>query len=408
MTNRIKSRICAALAWVLVCALVLTGCSSTVSASADLMSGISPRAVSGKSADDAFITAQTAFALSLLQGCIASDANENVLLSPLSVQMALAMTANGARGETLTEMETALGGLPIDTLNEYLYTTRTALSDDWHLANSIWFKSAVDQGFLQTNADYYGADAFQSAFDDQTVNDINNWVNTHTDGMIEKAIDRIDKSSMMYLINALVFDAAWATPYANSELYTGSFTTEAGDRSAVNMMISRETTYLNDGRATGFVKPYAGGQYAFVALLPNAGISLAEYIHGLDAAALCKMLSTDRQEIVIAHLPQFEIEYGATLNGVLADMGMPTAFTDRADFSGMGRDDLCIGDVMHKTHITVDEHGTKAGAVTSVEIKTMSAGPENVVVLNRPFVYMIVDTQTNVPAFVGTVTDISI
>ena len=409
MTNRIKIRLCAVAAWVLVCALTLTSCSTVVSASDDLMKGISPSNVSGKSADDAFLTAQTAFALSLLQGCVASDANENVLLSPLSVQMALAMTANGAKGDTLAEMETVLGGgLPIAELNQYLYTTRTDLSDDWHLANSIWFRSAVEKDFLQTNADYYGADAYKAAFDDQTVQDINKWVETHTGGLIDRIIDRIDDSSMMYIINALAFDAAWQTGYADGSMFAGNFTTEEGVHRTVKMMASREDTYLKDTNATGFVKPYAGGRYAFVALVPDRGTSLDAYIAGLTVDRVRALLNTaSGTEPVTVHLPQFSIDYGVTLNGVLSAMGMPTAFTDRADFSGMGQENLCIGDVAHKTRIKVDENGTKAGAVTSVDIKTMSAGPENTVVLDRPFVYMIIDTQTGIPAFIGTVTDIS-
>ncbi len=186
----------------------------------DLMRGIRPNRVTGKAPDDVFVTAQTDFALRLFQACSRQTSAQNTLVSPLSVMLALAMTANGADGQTKAEMESVLG-MPIEELNAHLYSYVNQLPSSRHtkiaIANSIWYKDDpslhVRKEFLQTNADYYGADAYQGPFDDSTLQDINNWTKENTNGMIDKAIDSIDSTAVMYLINALVFNARWQWPY---------------------------------------------------------------------------------------------------------------------------------------------------------------------------------------------------
>ena len=401
-------------------ALNLTGCATKVQA-ADLMEGVKANTVTGKTADDAFAQSQIRLAVDLFQSSVLESKDENVLISPLSIQLALAMTANGAAGETRNEMEALLGGeITLEDLNEYLYSYVSNLpsSEKYKLqiANSIWFRDdegrlQVEKDFLQKNADYYGAQAYKSAFDDQTLKDINNWVKDHTDGMIDSILNQIDEDAVMYLINALVFDAEWQHVYDKSDVYKGKFTNISGTEKQVDMMHSEETVYLQDENATGFMKPYSGSKYSFAALLPNEGVDIHEYIAGLTGENLMDTLSTPQLGMVLATLPKFSYEYELTMNDVLKELGMPSAFSgDTADFSKMAhssRGNIYIGDVLHKTFISVDELGTKAGAVTKVQMNDESAPmSEWVVNLNRPFVYMIIDNETNLPVFIGTVLDI--
>ena len=417
-----KKMFLAILSLILICSMAvnLTGCATKVQA-ADLMEGVKANTVTGKVADDAFTQSQMRLAVELFQSSVLESKDENVLISPLSIQLALAMTANGADGDTKAEMEALLGGeISLEDLNEYLYSYVNNLPSaekyKLQIANSIWFRDdegrlQVEKGFLQKNADYYGAQAYKAVFDDQTLKDINNWVKDHTDGMIDSILDQIDEDAVMYLINALVFDAEWQHVYDKSDVYKGKFTNIGGTEKQVDMMHSEETVYLQDENAIGFMKPYSGSKYNFAVLLPNEGVDIYEYIAGLTGESLMETLSTPQLGMVMATLPKFSYEYELTMNDVLKELGMPSAFSgDTADFSKMAhssRGNIYIGDVLHKTFISVDELGTKAGAVTKVQMNDESAPmSEWVVTLNRPFVYMIIDNETNLPVFIGTVMDV--
>lgn len=401
----------------------LTDPEDTASVQAEnLMESLEAGTVAGKSADDRFIASQMELAVKLFQASVGESLNENVLISPLSIQLALAMTANGAEGETKAEMEALLGGqIPLEELNNYLYSYVGALPSTskckLEIANSIWFRGEedrlqVEQEFLQTNADYYGAQAYKSAFDSQTVRDINTWVRQHTDGMIDRILEEISENTVLYLINALVFDAEWQTVYNTSDIYNREFTDISGQKSTVEMMHSEEQVYLEDEYATGFMKAYQGGDYSFAALLPNEGVDIYDYISSLTGEGLQATLSNAKTGTVIVNLPKFSYEYELTMNDVLKELGMPTAFDgDRADFSNMATSsygNIFIGQVLHKIFISVDELGTKAGAVTKVEMNDECAPmTEWIVTLDRPFVYMIVDNATDLPIFIGIVTEIS-
>ena len=417
-----KKTFLAILSLILICSMAvnLTGCATKVQA-ADLMEGVQANTVTSKAADDAFAQSQMRLAVDLFQASVLESKDENVLISPLSIQLALAMTANGADGDTKVEMEALLGGeISLENLNEYLcsYVNNLPSAEKYKLqiANSIWFRDnegrlQVEKDFLQKNADYYGAQAYKAAFDDQTMKDINNWVKDHTDGMIDSILDQIDEDAVMYLINALVFDAEWQHVYDKSDVYKGKFTNIDGAEKQVDMMHSEETVYLQDENATGFMKPYSGSKYNFAVLLPNEGVDIYEYIAGLTGEKLMETLSTPQLGMVMATLPKFSYEYELTMNDVLKELGMPSAFSgDTADFSKMAhssRGNIYIGDVLHKTFISVDELGTKAGAVTKVQMNDECAVmSEWVVTLNRPFVYMIIDNETKLPVFIGTVMDV--
>ncbi len=408
------SVLCVCLA-VVVCFNFLGGSATQVVMAADLMDGITASEVDGRDADDAFKSNQMRLALELFKHTSAESGGKNLLISPLSIQLALAMTANGAYGETLAEMEKVLGGdIHIDKLNEYLHTYASSLPSEekakLEIANSIWFRDTFDvrQDFLQKNADYYGAAAYRSAFDDQTVKDINNWVAKNTDDMIDKIVEDISPLTVMYLINAIVFDGTWEETYDEDDVNDSKFFAYSGDEQNAELMYSEEDIYLDDGNATGFMKPYAGEKYSFAALLPNEGTDVYDYIAGLTPEGLAETLENARTEEVHAYLPKFSYEYEIKMNEILSDMGMPKAFMEGvANLSGIGDSSLFIGGVQHKTFISVDENGTKAAAVTSVSVDAESFTPSYTVRLDRPFVYMIVDNSTNLPIFIGTMTEVA-
>jgi len=388
----------------------------------DMTKDVTPQDVEEKYLDDAFLKNQVELSAQLFKQSVARSGEENVLVSPLSISLALAMTANGANGDTLAEMEGLLAGeLSIAELNQYLNTYVNHLPSDekyrFHIANSIWYRDdeslIIEKDFLQTNADYYGASIYKSPFDETTVTDINNWVKNNTDGMIEEIIDRIDYDTVMYLINALSFDAEWNTKYLDIDIWDGTFTTLDKEERSVKMMNSMESVYLENEDVTGFMKPYKDEKYSFVALLPKDEEGVDEFISGMTGETLQELFKGQKSASVEVVIPKFSYEYSISMNEMLKDLGMPTAFnTSFADFSKMGSSSLgniYIGDVAHKTFITVDENGTKAGAVTKVEMKAESAVEFNYrVTLNRPFVYMIVDNENNLPIFMGMVMDTDI
>ena len=393
----------------------LSGCGAKVQA-ANLMEGIAAKPVSGKAADDAFKNSSTDFAIKLFQQT--RDNNKNSLISPLSVMLALSMTANGAKGETLAQMEALLGGdIPMETLNEYLYSYIKALPSEktakLNIANSIWFRDngfTAEKAFLQKNADYYGAAAYKSVFDEKALRDINNWVKNNTDGKIEKIIDDLEPDAVMYLINTVLFDAEWENIYKKDEVRDGAFTALDGTKRAVSMMYSEEHSYLDDGKATGFIKPYKNG-YSFVALLPNGDISLSDYVASMTGKTFIDTIKSAKDVPVETAIPKFSYDYDIEMSGALKALGMPLPFdAEKADFSALGSSDsgnIFISRVLHKAYIAVDEKGTKAGAATAVET-VYTALEEGIykVTLDRPFVYVIIDDATGLPVFIGTVTDI--
>ena len=404
----------------LVCAMAvnLTGCTMEVQAK-DLMDGITPNQVNALDDLGSQNADVTDFAIRLFKA--SEESGKNTLISPLSVLCALAMTANGAEEETLAQMEEVLG-MTTEELNLYLYSYMQNLPQGekykLSLANSIWFtedeRFTVNQDFLQTNANYYGADIYKAPFDKQTLKDINNWVKQNTDEMIPEILDKIPDEAIMYLVNALAFEAEWMEIYEKHQVRDGKFTKEDGTKQDVEFMYGTEGTYLEDENAIGFKKYYKGGKYAFVAMLPNEGVSVSEYIASLNGESLNALLSNPQYGTVYTSIPKFETEYTVEMAEILKGMGMTEAFDMyNADFEGLGTStagNIYISRVLHKTFISVGEKGTKAGAATVVEMADGAAAepqePKEVY-LDRPFVYMLIDCENNIPFFIGTMMDVN-
>jgi len=393
--------------------LFVTGCSPKIQGE-DLMRDVKQDEKPVVQMSEVNSVALTDFAVRLFQA--SAEEGNNTLISPLPLLSALAMTANGAKEDTLSQMESVFG-MKTEELNQYLYSYINALPQGekykLNLANSIWFiddeRFTVKEGFLQMNKDFYGADVYKAPFDNTTVKDINNWVKEKTDGMIPEILDKISHNEVMYLINALAFEAEWASAYRGNQIRDGIFTKEDGQKQDVKFMCAYENVYLEEENATGFVKYYKDNKYAFVALLPKEDVSINEYVKSLNGENLNRLLTNSLNTTVKTSIPKFESEYLTEMSEVLNKMGMTDAFDgDKADFTGLGtsaKGNIFINRVLHKTFISVAEKGTKAGAVTVVAMGEKTAFVEEepkIVCLDRPFVYMLIDCESNVPFFVGT------
>ena len=406
---------------------------SADSISVRLDNTVSVKAAEGKSTDEKFASAEMKLGIDLLKKTFdpTQKGEENLLISPVSISTALAMTANGADGKTRDEMEKLLGnGLTLDQLNEYMAYYISKLpnnkNEKVYLADSIWFKNKesfkVYDEFLEANKKYYNAEIYKAPFNETTEDDINQWVSDNTHEMIPSILKKGDlaptdqQEILMMLINTLYFDADWDNPYHYA--LDGIFTDMNGEQHPIKTLSSKESEYFDLGNADAFKKPYAGGRYSFVGILPRED-DIVKYVNSLDGEKLLEGLKQceDPESVdLYTMIPKFEYSYDKTLNTVLEELGMPTAFSSsQADFSKINdlsvpnAQNLWISKVSHKTKIEVTEQGTRAAAVTAVEMAAGCAMPqpkkEVYIHLDRPFVYMIVD-KDNVPLFIGAATQL--
>ena len=379
-----------------------------------------------KTSKDAFVNSFSETAVRLLKESIKATPENNILLSPDSILTVLAMTGNGATGTTLSEMNKALGGYSIKNYNSKLNALHKRLKNDqfttYNSANSIWYnknKVLPKAEYLDAIKPYYDALVSGEDFNEETVDKINNWVKDNTKDMIPEILnsDSLSPEDIMALVNAVVFEGKWADPYSGT--VNRSFTNSNGTKKSIAMLEGVEDTYLTIKGGTGFVKPYAGYNMAFVGLLPPKGKSANEYAKSLKGIDLANGYLNRKESgvKVYTRMPEFKYEYDISLVGALKNMGMNRAFSPySAEFTNMfmGADgtDLLenpfIGDVKHKSFIELDKNGTKAAAATVVIMKTGSTIVNNIkkVYLDRPFVYAIIETKTGLPMFIGVVNNL--
>ncbi|MBR3967646.1 MAG: serpin family protein [Clostridia bacterium] len=389
-----------------------------------LLELLSASEAKGMELSEEFSKAITKSAFDHFGQAIGDKKEDNVLISPLSIYIALAMTACGAGGETLSQMENVLGGLKIADAAKYLKVLSDEITENEKitlgLANSIWIRDnksmiEVNESFLDIAKEYFSADIFKEKFDNKTLKDINAWIENKTNGMIREMLDKIDDTTVMYLINALVFEADWDEIYETSQLRESDFTSYSGKKTRTELMYSTEDYYLADEKATGFIKPYADSRYGFVALLPSSDMDIYEYASSLTGESFAALLKNREKANVNAAMPQFSYEYSDSLVEELKALGMTDAFSETfANLSGIGRSswgNIYISDVLHKTFIEVSPKGTKAGAATVVIADCESAMIEvNVktydVILDRPFIYAITDLESGIPLFIGVLAEL--
>lgn len=413
--------------------LCLTACGAeekpkdkAVSNATNLTQNVETIDVEAKVVDEKFIHATADFSVNLFKESAMEDvsAGENVLISPQSVITAMSMTTNGANGNTLTELQnTMYGGMEVSEYNKYMkdYSGRLASDKevDFYLANSIWIKDdprlQVRDDFLKVCKSYYDAGVYTEPFDSETTDKINGWVRDNTKDMIDSIIDEIPEDVVMYLVNATAFEGEWMVEYKESQVNEDEvFTNSNGEEEKVVMLSSLEEWYLSDDMAQGFVKYYKGGNYAFVAMLPNEGVAMEDYIASLTGEKLIETYNNRELVDVGVEIPEFTYEYDRELSEDFRGLGVTDAFDGKlADFSNIGESgagNLYISRILHKTYIELDRKGTKAAAVTAVEVDTESAAEPvryESVILDRPFYYAIIDCKTGLPVFMGVVNTVN-
>ena len=357
-------------------------------------------------------SANTRFGFKLLQDLRERAPDESIFISPLSISIALTMTYNGAVGETERAMAEVLeiDALDLSTINNSNKALRDSLEDpdpkvEISIANSIWSRQEVDFNpeFLERNRAFFGAEIASIDFSSpQAIEMINEWVNTNTNGKIEKIVDRIDPQTLLFLINAIYFKGNWQDEFDKAMTRPGVFHLPNGSEKQVQMMRREgEYPYFRGEDFEATTLPYGDGRLGMYIFLPSSNSNLKKFLRDLNAdnwEDWISQLQNRRHEIM---LPRFKLEYEIRLNDTLEALGMGIAFGGGADFSGMGPS-LFISEVRHKTFVEVNEEGTEAAAVTAV-VGVKSLPPAFRV--DRPFFFAIYDAETETILFMGTVTE---
>ncbi len=382
---------------------------------------------------DASVFGATNFAVSLLKQVRSEDTKKsNTLISPDSVLTCLAMVAQGADGDTRKEFEQAFGVSDaggVDSFGNSLGNIHARLTSGdavkytqsiYEVADAVWTNEAIatiKPDFAKQMKEQFAATLNNEAFTKDTVGKINSWVDERTKGLIPSIIDQLDASTVMVLVNAVYFENKWQDPYEDYQVdKDGIFTKQDGTKQKVNMLSTSKTgdyfLELEGGR--GFFHYYNNADFAFLALLPPEGEDVDSYLAKLDGEKLLAAYKNRAKRRIVTKIPEFKYDYNVELQGILPKLGIQAAFGEQADFSRMaelkgGSQQIYIDRVLHKTHIELDRNGTKAAAATAAMAKAGSAPTredppkEEVINLDRPFVYGIIDTETGLPLFFGTV-----
>lgn len=363
-----------------------------------------------------FADQTTQFAFDITKRVSAQEGKaKNLFISPLSLHIVLGMLLNGANGQTAQEIQKTLK-LDAQTLTEANQTYQNLMQNlpgvdpqvTLNLANSVWYRNTftVEKGFQDLLKQSFQAEVAAQNFDDPaTVNTINNWASQKTNGKIPKVIDQIQPDNVMFLLNALYFKGDWKTQFDSGKTIDMPFNLASGGTTNVRMM--RLNTNLKRGfrsTYTAFELPYGSDKYAMTVLLPTENTTADALLNTFNSSEWSQL----QKDMVLGNidigLPKFTLKYEIKLNDALSALGMPTAFTDRADFTKINtKGGLTLSFVKQNTFVAVDEKGTEAAAVTTGGVSTVSL-PQSTI-CDRPFVFVIHEKTTGTILFVGKIAD---
>ena len=412
---------------ILTFAVMLSGCEKSDS-EIDPKNLPDPIEIKLRSTDKEILKTDQQFAFEFFANVFdeeASDEDKSFMVSPFSLSMALAMTWNGAAGETKTAMQETLkmGERSDKEINEYYQKLKEALlktdpSTKLSIANSIFTNKfiTINPAFIKTNTNYYNATVQSVDFSDlKTVDIINEWALDNTNGLIKEVLDKTDPAALMYLLNAIYFKGIWTSKFDAKNTSKKAFMTENGTKRTVDMMSQTTKFNYTENETMQVVQlPYGNQAFSMLVLLPKSGKKQIDVVTALENKEFWQRnVASLREREVELYLPKFKTEYSKKLNDVLINMGMGIAFNaERADFSRMLNTDsnirAFISFVKQDTYISTDESGTEAAAVTVVGMEVTSAGPSQKVVFNadKPFIYVIQENSTGAILFMGSVKDI--
>jgi len=366
----------------------------------------------------AMVSTDNQFGIELFKRMVIQESDKNVMISPLSISQALLMSYNGSAGETKTAFEETMfmSDLTTEEINQAQKELVKALLEvdpavTISIANSIWHREGfpVKPEFIKANQEFYDAEVREAAFDQSTVDLINNWVENKTNGKIDQIIDQIDPSMVMFLINAIYFNGNWKYKFEASNTTNNDFNLSNGSKVNVPFMNQEVTAklMLHDD-FTILDLPYGRGNYSMLIFLPDEDKTIDDVMAVWNTENYNVWLENFKEMNVEVSIPKFKFGYTKELNDFLQSMGLSVAFDpNNADFSNITEAmPLYIDFVKHKSFIEVNEKGTEAAAVTVVGIGNTCADPSYPkFIANRPFLFAIREKYTNAILFIGQVTN---
>jgi serpin B len=377
-----------------------------------------------KKVDERLTAATSKFAFKLYDQVLKPRTSKNVFISPASVLLALAMTYNGAEGQTRQAMAHALEleGMSLEEVNRAAVELKSALDAadpkvQLKIANSLWVRNGfpLKPDFIQRNKDFYKAEVASLDFDSPAAPaTINSWVSKNTEGKIERIVERIDSNTILFLINAIYFKGQWRFSFDKEKTRDDVFRLAGASQKKLPMMSQSGGFLYQKGKDFQAVAlPYGSGRINMYVFLPDERTTLAQFERNLTAENWQNWMNSFRLKPGELKLPRFKVEYEAELNEMLKALGMAEAFDpERANFSGMAEPisgkGLFISQVKHKALAEVNEEGTIAAAVTSVAVNVTSAAPPQEpfsMKVDRPFFFAIRDNGTGLVLFMGSVAD---
>ncbi|MBC1219981.1 serpin family protein [Nostoc sp. UCD121] len=369
--------------------------------------------------DTRIVESSNKFGFKLFSEVLKDDKGENnVFISPSSVAIALAMTYNGASGSTQQAMAKTLElqGMNLPEINSsYAAALKQLLENpdakvQLSIANSLWANQDVSfaPDFLKRTQDFYQAKISNLNFKDAAAsNIINNWVKENTKGKINKIVETIEPNQVLFLINAIYFKGNWSNEFDKSQTAQYPFYITSGKRKQHPMMSQEgDYRYYESEQFQAVSLPYGkDGKISFYIFLPKQNSNLKAFYQNLNIENWEKWMTQFNKQKGFIRLPRFKTEYDITLNDALKNLGMEEAFSNKANFSGMGKN-FAISQVKHKTFVEVNEEGTEAAAATSVGIVATSLRDEPEpfrMIVDRPFFCAIRDNQTGNVLFMGSI-----
>jgi serpin B len=368
----------------------------------------------------AIVSANNTFGFQMYAMLAKADAKQNVFISPVSIEYCLAMVANGAQGDTYTQMAHTLGwgAMPVAQVNAgFQALTQSLLSADKQvqlsLADSLWLndKASFRDSFIATNKQYFNAELRTVRFTDPaTVPAINDWVKAKTQGMIPTLLEKgdVDNSTLLVLLNALYFKGDWSVPFDPQGTTDQPFSLLDGTKQTQKMMQrSDKFSYFEDEYLQMVRLPYGDGSLSMLVILPAGGQSLDAVAQRVfSPTGWTNYLRNLHERDGDLFLPRFAANYSADLPEALKVLGISDAFTTKANFAGMSDTPSYLSKVKHKTALEVNEKGTKAAAVTGAVMTTMAMlnpQPPFVMKVNHPFL-LAIQNKDGALLFLGQIT----
>ncbi|BAZ53270.1 serpin family proteinase inhibitor I4 [Nostoc sp. NIES-4103] len=389
-------------------------------AQSDLPKSESPLPKKTVKPDTRLVNANNKFGFKLFSEILKQNSSaENIFVSPSSIAIALAMAYNGASGSTQQAMAKTLElkSMNLQEINSSYAALKGLLEKpdeqvQLTIANSLWANKNVSlkPEFLNKTQDFYKAKVTNLDFHDPTApNSINNWIKENTRGKINKIVEKIKPDEVLFLINAIYFKGKWSNEFDKNQTAQYPFYLISGGQKQHPMMSQKgDYRYYENEQFQAVSLPYgADGKTSFYIFLPKQNSSLKALYQNLTLENWQKWMAQFSEQEGFIRLPRFKTDYDVTLNDALKALGMEEAFSNQANFSGIGKN-LTISQVKHKTFVEVNEEGTEAAAATSVGIQPTSLRqkPEPFrMIVDRPFFCAIRDNQTGSVLFMGSIVE---